>query len=208
MIEEQFEVMTEMDLLWKNWDGAVAGKFEWLLAVAVCWRWWQRSSSDNLDACLDALYEKRGTTRENALSIIVHSLRMKLQHQFVANKCITLLHQCLNSFKKGSTKEIHLASLVIGLLSVTAGCEEGKAQEILEESFAPLSLALKSGTDSLKISSILDCLAILTFIGGVNEEETERSMQIMWQFIKLKLGPNNVVASKPTPATLTAAISA
>ncbi|KAI3831737.1 hypothetical protein MKX03_002509 [Papaver bracteatum] len=165
-------------------------------------------SNDNLDACLDALYEKRGTTRENALSTILDSFRMKLQHQFVANKCITLLHQCLNSFKKGSTKEIHLASLAIGLLSVTAGCEDGKAQEILEESFAPLSSALKSGTDSLKISSILDCLAMLTFIGGVNEEETERSMQIMWQFIKPKLGPNNVVASKPTPAIMTAAISA
>ncbi|OVA09371.1 Interferon-related developmental regulator [Macleaya cordata] len=163
--------------------------------------------NNDLDDCLDALYEKRGATREKALTTIVDGFRTKLQHEFVANKSITLLHQCLNSVKRGSTKEINFATLAIGLLAITVGCEEGASHEILEESISPLTQSLKSGSESLKISSILDCLAVITFIGGISPEETERSMQIMWQFVNPKLG-SNVVAKKPTPAVLTAAISA
>ncbi|KAF9600691.1 hypothetical protein IFM89_011362 [Coptis chinensis] len=161
----------------------------------------------SLEQCLDSLFEKRGSTREKALSLLIESFANKMQSQFVEKKCITLLNQCHNSIKRGSAKEINLASCVIGLLSLTVGCDDSTAHEILEESILPFTQVLKSGSDSLKISSILDCLAIITFVGGSNLEDTERSMQIMWQFVNPKLG-SNVLPSKPTANILTSAISA
>ncbi|KAL1217201.1 hypothetical protein V5N11_021789 [Cardamine amara subsp. amara] len=158
-----------------------------------------------LDQSLDALYEKRSSTREQALASIVDAFNSDLQHEFVEKKFATLLHQCLHCTKKGSAKETSLASHVIGLLALTVGLGD-QAQEILEESVTPLSQALKSGRESLKITSILECLAVITFVGGTDLEQTERSMQIIWQMIHPKLG-SNVVATKPSPAVITAVVS-
>ncbi|KAB1204036.1 Interferon-related developmental regulator 1 [Morella rubra] len=159
-----------------------------------------------LDQALDALYEKRGSTREKALASIVEAFSSSLQHQFLEKKFATLLHQCLNSVKRGSPKEIYLASHAIGLLALTVGSGDN-AREILEDSVTPISQALKSGSDSLKIPSLLDCLAVITFVGRNDTEETERSMQIMWQVVHPKLG-SNVVASKPSAAVISAVVSA
>ncbi|KZV54538.1 interferon-related developmental regulator 1-like [Dorcoceras hygrometricum] len=106
-----------------------------------------------LDQCLDALYEKRGSTREKALASIIEAFTNSLEHEFVEKKFATLLHQCLNSIKKGSAKEIALASHMIGLLALTAG-PGGKAQEILEESVSPILEALKTQPEISKISSL------------------------------------------------------
>ncbi|KAG2320754.1 hypothetical protein Bca4012_056210 [Brassica carinata] len=158
-----------------------------------------------LDQSLDALYEKRSSTREQALVSIVDAFNSDLQHDFVDKKFATLLHQCLHCIKKGSSKETSLASHVIGLLALTVGLGD-QSQEILEESVTPLSQALRSGREALKITSILECLAIITFVGGANPEQTERSMQIIWQMIHPKLG-SNVVATKPSPAVITTVVS-
>ncbi|KAG2699008.1 hypothetical protein I3760_07G173100 [Carya illinoinensis] len=159
-----------------------------------------------LEQALDALYEKRGSTREKAMASIIEAFNSSLQHDFLEKKFATLLHQCLNSVKRGSSKEISLASHAIGLLALTVGPGDN-AHEILEESITPLSQAFKSVSDSLKISALLECLAIITFVGGNDSEETERSMQIMWQVLNPKLG-SNVVASKPSAAVITAVVSA
>ncbi|KAF8377639.1 hypothetical protein HHK36_031022 [Tetracentron sinense] len=199
----------------------------------------QHSTSTPLDQNLDALFEKRGSTREKGLSSIVEAFTNNMQHSFVEKKylwlyltneqrgaiaedglaelashisvvesCsfVTLLHQCLNSIKRGSSKEISLASHAIGLLAVTVGCRD-HAREILEESAPSLVQALKFGSETSKISSILDCLAIINFVGGNDPEDTETAMQIIWQFIYPKSG-SNVIASKPSAAVITAAISA
>ncbi|KAH0893633.1 hypothetical protein HID58_056062, partial [Brassica napus] len=117
----------------------------------------------------------------------------------------TLLDRCLHCIKKRSTKESSLASHVIGLLALTVGLGD-QAQENLEESVTPLSQALKSSREALKITSILECLAVITFVGGANAEQTERSMQIIWQMIDPKL-VSNVVATKPSPAVITTVVS-
>ncbi|KAL6983004.1 hypothetical protein U1Q18_016398 [Sarracenia purpurea var. burkii] len=159
-----------------------------------------------LDQCVDALYEKRGATREKALVAIIEAFNSNLQHEFVENKFITLLHQCLSSIKRGSAKEISLASHAIGLLALTTGPGD-KAREILEESVSPISQAFKSGSETSKLSSLLECLAIITFVGGTEPDETEKSMQMMWQVVHPKLG-SNVVATKPTPSVITSMVSA
>lgn len=159
-----------------------------------------------LDEALDALYEKRGSTREKALSSIIEAFNNTLQHQFVEKKFATLLHQCLSSIKRGSSRERALASHAIGLLALTVGSGDN-AREILEESVTPICQALKSGFDSSKIASLLECLAVITFVGGNDPEETERAMQIMWQIVHPKLG-SNVVAIKPSAPIITAMVSA
>ncbi|XP_077214728.1 interferon-related developmental regulator family protein / IFRD protein family [Tasmannia lanceolata] len=161
----------------------------------------------SLDKYLDALYEKRGSTRENALSGLVDAFLDHLQIQFAENNCITLQHQLINSVKRGSIVEASLASHALGLVAITIGCGDN-AHEIVEESTPHLALALKSGSEPRKRSSVLDCLAIITFVGGNDCEETQKVMQIMWQLIHPKSGSNVAVASKPTSAVLAVAVSA
>ncbi|KAJ0890247.1 hypothetical protein HanRHA438_Chr09g0421681 [Helianthus annuus] len=131
----------------------------------------------------------RGSTREKALVAIIEGFSSNLPHEFVEKKFATMLHQCLNSIKKGSAKEIALAS------------------NSLEEAITPISEALKSCSDSSKIASLLDCLAVITFVGGNEAEETDKCMQIMWQVVHPKLGPN-VIAAKPSPPVIAAMVSA
>ncbi|XP_057794332.1 uncharacterized protein LOC131010688 isoform X2 [Salvia miltiorrhiza] len=158
-----------------------------------------------LDQYLDALYEKRGSTRENALASTIEAFNNSIQHEFTEEKFATLLHQCLNSIKRGSSKEVTLASHVIGLLAVTVGSGE-KAREILEESVSPISESLKSTLETSKILSLLACLAVITFVGGEEAEDTEKSMQIMWQVAHPKLG-SNVSAAKPPAAVISMVIT-
>lgn len=158
-----------------------------------------------LDQCVDALYEKRASTKEKALASIIEAFNSNIQHEFVEKKFATLLQQCLNSIKRGSSKEIALASHVIGLLALTAGPGD-KAHEILKDSRQYITDALRSRSDNSKISSLLECLAIITFVGGEDPEETENSMQSMWHVINPKLGPN-VATAKPSPAMITAVVS-
>ncbi|KAF4356705.1 hypothetical protein F8388_010927 [Cannabis sativa] len=161
-----------------------------------------------LNEALDALYEKRGSTRENALSSIIVAFNNSLHHQFMEKNFVTLLHQCLNSFKRGSTKETCLASHMIGLLALSVGFGDN-AGEILEESMSPLTQALnKSASETVKIA-LLKCLAIITFVGGSEPEQTERSMQLMWQVVHPKLKANNVqLDTKTSGATLSAMVGA
>ncbi|GJY99066.1 interferon-related developmental regulator family protein [Tanacetum coccineum] len=166
----------------------------------------QLNKESVLDQSLDALYEKRGSTREKALEDIIEAFNSSLPHEFIEKKYATLLHQCLNSVKKGSSKEIALASHVIGLLALTAGLGE-KAAEILEDSVNPISEALRSRSEAKKLESLLEGLAVIAFVGGNEPEETEKCMQLMWQVVHPKLGPN-VVATKPSPAIITAVVSA
>ncbi|KAG6409238.1 hypothetical protein SASPL_132272 [Salvia splendens] len=158
-----------------------------------------------LDQWLDALYEKRGSTREKALASIIEAFNSSLQYEFVEAKFATLLQQCLNSIKKGSAKEAALASHAIGLLALTVGPGE-KAQEILEESLSPISDALRVRPETSKILSLLQCLAVITFVGGEDPEQTEKSMQIMWQVAHPKLGAH-VATSKPSPAVIAMMVS-
>ncbi|GMY11896.1 interferon-related developmental regulator 1-like isoform X1 [Fagus crenata] len=166
---------------------------------------WQ-SQDTSLDLYLDALYDKRGSTREKALTIINEAFTKNLQHQFMEKNFVALLHHYLHSIKRGSAREICLASRAIGLLALTTDCED-KAHELLEESLFPLSEALKSGSEISKISQIIESLAVITFIGGKNQEEAEGAMQIIWEFICQKTG-SKIVVSKLSPAVITTAISA
>ncbi|KAI3960888.1 hypothetical protein MKW92_000859 [Papaver armeniacum] len=139
------------------------------------------SKGKSMDQCLEGLFHKRGSTREMALAMLVDKFLQKLQNEFLMQY---LLYQCFNSVKRGSSKEIYLACRLIAfcfsrVLSITIGCKDDLAHKVLED---PSSL----------------------FVGGDDLSETERSMQLMWQFFH----QNWMVAPTPSAMVLTTALSA
>ncbi|KAL8208190.1 hypothetical protein R6Q57_007602 [Mikania cordata] len=141
-----------------------------------------QQGSKSLNHILEQLYEKRGSTRESALSSIIQKSCLGCQYQFCERNFSELLYQCLKSFKRGSTKENCLAVEALGLLAITIGCGEN-GHELYKESAPVLSEALKTESQSKKLKLILDSLAVITFVGGNELDETERSMQNIWDFM-------------------------
>ncbi|XP_075520807.1 uncharacterized protein LOC142554074 isoform X1 [Primulina tabacum] len=158
-----------------------------------------------MDRVLDDLLHKRGSTREGALSSIIDSFTVKCRSQIAGKNFATLMYRCLNSFKKASSKEIVLASRVLGLLAITIGCGDN-AHELYKESVPIISQTFSSRNETFLLS-VIDCLSIITFVGGNDFEETEASMQIMWNFINSR-PIENVVERKHSDSILSAAISA
>lgn len=160
-----------------------------------------------LDKYVDALYEKRGSTREEALGALTDAFESFVLRDLVENKYITLLSQFINSIKRGSAKEVCLACRCIGLLAITlgAGCS---SHEIMDESHPHLLRVLQTWPDTQKMISALDCLAVVTFVGATDLAETQLSLKAIWDVIHPKSGSNVGVVRKPKPPLLAAAVSA
>ncbi|XP_047066828.1 interferon-related developmental regulator 2-like [Lolium rigidum] len=159
-----------------------------------------------LDKYIDALYEKRGSTREAALASLVDAFESFMLDGLVENKYATLLSLFNTSIKKGSTKEACLASRAIGLLSITLGAGS-TSHETMVESHPQLSKVLQTWSDASKMISALDCLAVVTFVGATDLAETELSLKAMWDVIHPKSGSNVGTVRKPKPPVLAAALS-
>ncbi|PIA32768.1 hypothetical protein AQUCO_04300006v1 [Aquilegia coerulea] len=162
----------------------------------------------------EVLCQKKGPKREKALELILNKFT-SFQDEFPKDYSITLLDRCLNCIKSDlksgkCTKETYLASRIIGLLQLDVCYEDDSlAHEILEVSLEKLRSsiynfyqALKPGSDPSTISCLLDTLAIITFVGRNDAEDTERSMQIIWRFIHEQL------VCKPNTQVMISAISA
>nr|GFA08005.1 hypothetical protein [Tanacetum cinerariifolium] len=106
----------------------------------------------------------------------------QLLEQLYEKSFTELLYQFLKAFKRSSAKECCLGVEALGLLAINIGCGEN-GQELYKESAPILSEALNTESNSKKLKLILDSLAVITFIGGNELEETERSMQSIWHFM-------------------------
>lgn len=138
--------------------------------------------SKTLKQLLEQLYEKRGSTREAALSSIIQIFSFGYQHKFAEQNFTELLYQFLKAFKRSSAKESCLGVEALGLLAINIGCGEN-GLELYKETAPILSEALNTESNSKKLKLILDSLAVITFVGGNELEETERSMQSIWHFM-------------------------
>jgi len=76
-----------------------------------------------------------------------------------------------------------------GLLAITLGAGSS-SHEIMEESHPQLCRVLQAWSDSAKMISALDCLAVITFVGATDLTETELSLKAMWDVIHPKSGSN------------------
>lgn len=160
-----------------------------------------------LDKYVDALYEKRGSTREEALGALTDAFESFVLLGLVENKYVTLLSQFINSIKRGSVKEVCLACRSIGLLAITLGAGSS-SHEIMDESHPHLLRVLQTWPDAQKMISALDCLAVVTFVGATDLAETQLSLKAIWDVIHPKSGSNVGVVRKPKPPLLAAAVSA
>ncbi|XP_031473752.1 uncharacterized protein LOC116246169 [Nymphaea colorata] len=138
-----------------------------------------RSDTAELDNYLDALYEKRLSTREAGLNGLCKVLMSGIHVDFAVDKGETLLHQCVSILKKGAASEISLAARVLGLLIITVG-ESELAPMIYSESSSHLSRISKQGTNVASRVSALKSLAIMTFVVG-NDEDTDTTLNVLWQ---------------------------
>ncbi|XP_051144234.1 uncharacterized protein LOC127260526 [Andrographis paniculata] len=154
-----------------------------------------------MDKLLDDLFAKRASVREGALSSIVDGLKLNCRRQFAEKNFATLLYCCLNSFKKGSSIEIVLASRALGLLAITIGCGDN-ANELYMETLPVISQALKSKSEAVLLS-VIECLAVVTFVGADSFEQTEASMKIIWDFIYSD--PSETVVAKEHSAPVLSA---
>ncbi|XP_039006950.1 uncharacterized protein LOC120134580 [Hibiscus syriacus] len=148
------------------------------------------------------LSEKRASLREEALSSILKALTVNIEQKFVDRNFVTLVYQCLHCINKGSPKEMKQAAHIIGLLSMITTSVD-KVHEAYEDVLTALSRELKA---KLKTLEILGCLAVVTFFGASNSDETEQAMKLLWDFINPE--PVHSIERKDSPAILSAAISA
>ncbi|KAE8691516.1 Detected protein of unknown function [Hibiscus syriacus] len=122
----------------------------------------------------------KASLREEALSSILKALTVNIEQNFVDRNFVTLVYQCLHCIKKGSPKEMKQAAHIIGLSSmITTSADK------VHEAYDYVPTALSQGELKAKFNTleILGCLAVVTFFGASNSDETEQAMKLLWDFI-------------------------
>ncbi|XP_018682494.2 uncharacterized protein LOC103990261 isoform X2 [Musa acuminata AAA Group] len=131
--------------------------------------------------------------REEALQKLIVEFEKQVLNEFVQSRYITLTYRCLKLMTKGPTTEAYLACRVIGLLALTVD-NGNAAHEIMKESVPQLCEAFKSGSNAFKIL-VLQCLAIVTFVGASSPDEVQLSMKYIWETCNSADSTNTVLAA-------------
>ncbi|GMI97821.1 SALT-TOLERANCE 32 [Hibiscus trionum] len=160
-----------------------------------------------IDCYFARLSEKRASVREEALSGIVKTLVRQIEVDFVENNYVTLVYYCFWCIRKSRVaKEMENAVYTIGLVAMITEYVD-TSHEVYVDVFSKVSNGLISKVD---IGKVLECLAIVTFFGAKNSDETEQAMQLIWSFILP--APGSTMKKKHSlavlPTVLPVAISA
>ncbi|XP_015082384.1 interferon-related developmental regulator 1-like [Solanum pennellii] len=135
----------------------------------------------DLHTYLEELFKKKSSARENALRTLVKQFETNVRYEFVQNNFVTLIHRCQNCLKRGSALEIDLALQLIGLVVLTLGAGDN-AHEVYEELLV-LVRELLTKSKLCHAIKVFECLCIVTCVGAGDFVDTERSMEIIWQFL-------------------------
>ncbi|KAH0727276.1 hypothetical protein KY284_003141 [Solanum tuberosum] len=147
-----------------------------------------------LHTYLEELFKKKSSARENALRTLVKQFETNVRYEFVENNFVTLIHRCQNCLKRGSALEIDLALQLIGLVVLTLGAGDN-AHQVYEEllMLVPELLIKSKLSHAIKV---FECLSIVTFVGAKDFVDTERSMEIICQFLNQETKhPSSVAAA-------------
>ncbi|GMI97810.1 SALT-TOLERANCE 32 [Hibiscus trionum] len=165
-----------------------------------------RILTKTIDYYFMQLSEKRASVREEALSGIVKTLVRQIEVHvvdFVENNFVTLVYYCFWCIRKSRVaKEMENVVYIIGLVAMITEYVD-TSHKVYVDVFSAVSNGLKSKVD---IGKVLECLAIVTFFGAKNSDETEKAMQLIWSFIVPE--PGSTMKKKPSPTVLPVAISA
>ncbi|MCD7451618.1 Interferon- developmental regulator 1 [Datura stramonium] len=143
---------------------------------------------------LEELFKKKNSARENVLRTLVEEFETNARYEFAENDFVTLVHRCQNCLKRGSAMEIYLALQLIGLVVLPLGAGDN-AHEVYEESlvFLPQLLIKSKLSQAVKV---MECLPIVALVGATDFVDTERSMEIIWQFMNQeRKHPSSVAAA-------------
>lgn len=160
-------------------------------------------SEGALEGSLDALYEKRASTRETGLKGLTRILAREVATSWISKRYETVSYQSLACIKKGGSSEIALAARVLGLLVLTLGYGDA-ALRVKEEVYECLLKVAKLASSSNARVAALEALAIVTFVCN-ERQDTKDAMAFMWEIIShdsQKLG-----GQKPPDAVVAAALS-
>ncbi|XP_059310785.1 uncharacterized protein LOC132062179 [Lycium ferocissimum] len=143
---------------------------------------------------LQELFKKKSSARESALRTLVEEFETNVRYEFAEKNFVTLVHRCQNCLKRSSALEIDLALQLIGLVVLTLGAGDN-AHEVYEESLVLLPQLLIKSKLSHAVK-VMECLSIVTLVGATDFFDTERSMEIIWQFMNQESKyPSSVAAA-------------
>ncbi|GJP39330.1 hypothetical protein CLOM_g16144 [Closterium sp. NIES-68] len=154
------------------------------------------------EALLDALQEKRSTTREAALKGLMTTLASQVHVDLVQDKYDTLTQGFLACLRKGKAPEQVLAARCLGLLALTLGASDS-CEELLASSLPHLGkLARAAGCAATRVACT-DAIGMITFVGAMDAHATEESMSLLW----LVANPQGTTKATVPAAVKGAAIS-
>ncbi|CAL8465178.1 g4713 [Coccomyxa elongata] len=119
---------------------------------------------DPFDRCIDALYEKRTTTRERALEALIGLLSMQYNHDCAVERQGTLSSLAIRSVRYGGAVEAALAARALGLLSLTLGAGDD-SERLLEEAQPILERASTAGKGVQLKAIAVEALSMMVFVG-------------------------------------------
>ncbi|BDA43174.1 probable interferon-related developmental regulator 1 [Coccomyxa sp. Obi] len=119
---------------------------------------------DPFDRCIDALYEKRATTRERALEALIGLLSMHYNYDCAVERQGVLSSLAIRSVRYGGAVEAALASRALGLLSLTLGAGDD-SERLLEEAKPVLERASTAGKGAQLKAMAVEALSVVAFVG-------------------------------------------
>ncbi|XP_024358487.1 uncharacterized protein [Physcomitrium patens] len=135
-----------------------------------------------MDQYVEALYQKRASIREAGLKGLIDAFTSTDLTDFAEGQCETLSSRFINSVKVGAGNEAAQGARALGLLAFTVG-DGSNAQQILADATPHLWKVARVGSSPAARSASLQALGHLAFIGAVDLEATEATMELLWSLI-------------------------
>ncbi|KAG2494825.1 hypothetical protein HYH03_007066 [Edaphochlamys debaryana] len=131
--------------------------------------------TDEFETKLDALFEKRGSTREKALGALAVMLRVDYRPEDCGAHSETITSRCLAALKKGSAAESSLASQLLGLYVLTLGQPDEGLFESLRPELERAAAGSAGAAGGTVQAAAVETLAIAAFV-LVEDEATTRGV--------------------------------
>ena len=156
-----------------NQEGSAAGVDETAMT--------SEDVSSKLNDIIDLLGEKRYTTRENALKMLIRLLTKGVRTDECEAISETLCMYLCTSIRRGKAKESSLASRALSILAVTLGFDN---DSLVEMAVPVLKVQAQKGKDVMSRAEAVKCLAVVCFVCSSDEEQSLQVVQVLSTIIR------------------------
>ncbi|PNH11802.1 hypothetical protein TSOC_001291, partial [Tetrabaena socialis] len=139
---------------------------------------------DEYERQLDALFEKRASTREKALASVIVMLRVEFRYEEAVQHNETLVARCLLGLKRGGPIESSRSSQLLGLHILTLGTGNESLFQSLRPELERAALGSNQGKGPEVQAAAVDSLALAAFVLAGEEEGTQgvmRRLRMLWK---------------------------